>query len=337
MSTSDDKPESAKMLEEIEKAQSDVKSQASKSESIKAQSEPAKAPVAPVDSPAPVQAGQAEGQGTTPASQDKYDAETKEWARKKGIKDADSALRSLRELEVKFGKSQAELKEKERLLGEVPRGTYQPEPQFAPPYQPPFGHQPEYARPSYYPLNPPSTVPQYIDREKILEQEAKRFNMAPEDFERVLSVSSEIASMQTRKLQAQMSAQFDAMNRETRRNSEMRELLNDPLFTNKQVQFEMHRVFEENPRAFQLEPAPYIYAFNEAQRRLARQYLQKEGGSSEEGLENSLPTNPPPSGDKVKDGVERGQQNAALAAFGQAKTADEQRKILEGLGAVKSY
>lgn len=250
----------------------------------------------------------------TPAKADKSADDVREWAKKKGIRDEESALRSLRELERKMHKMNYEAKVKD----EAPRPSYQPAPQWN--------------QPAYQPA-PAPVYPYQMDREKIIEMEAKRYNMAPEDFERVLNLTNDLYAVKERQLKAHYDSQLQEIGRETRRNSELRELMQDPLFTNPKVQFEMHKVLEDNPQAFTHEPTPYLYAFNEAQRRLARQYLQDGGSVTED--KGSLPSEPPKEGSRGSSPVESfNKENRIMESFSKAKTADEQREILSRIGAV---
>lgn len=315
------KSESEKILEQIEALKTQSNQEKPQPE---IQVPPEKAPEPTVESKAaPGKSGQAVSQTEAPSDKKpgKPEVDIKEWASKKGIRDADSAFRSLREMEQRLSRANAEL----QAARDVPRGTNQP-----PQYQP---------QPQFNPQFSPSSYPNYpMDREKIMEQEAKRYNMAPEDFERVLSLSNDIAAMHARRMKVEYDSQLQEITRETRRNSELRELMQDPLFTNEKVQFEMHKVLEENPRAFTHEPSPYLYAFNEAQRRLARQYLQEGRSSEESGGKSSIPTEPPKEGHSGPDmNFEKKPMNGIPEAFLKASTAEEQRKILTSLGAVQSY
>lgn len=320
--------ESDKMLAEIDAAKKAISSKAEPLLTDEATSDqnPPEKEANPTVEPeaAPEKSGQAVSQTEAPTDKKagKPDVDVREWAKKKGIKDADAAFRSLRELEQRLSKANAELKAKEN----VPRETfYQPQPTFRP-------AQPMYQAPPAYPAY-------QLTREQIIEQEAQRRGWDKGDFEKVLDLSNELISTHVRKLDAQYEARFQELGKETRRNSELRELMQDPLFTNDKVQFEMHKVFEENPRAFDLEPSPYLYAFNEAQRRLARSYLQGDiTKTEEEGGNSTLPTSPPKEGTKASNpSFEKSKENALLESFEKAKTSEEQRKILTTLGAVQSY
>lgn len=263
---------------------------------------------------------------------DKQSDDVREWAKRKGIKDEESALRSLRNLERELHRRSFEDRQKGGAE-DVQRPVapyYQPTPQMPPAWQP------TPAVPAY---QPPSN-PGFIDRKALVAQEAERYGMTPEDFERVLAVSNDIADVRLRRLKAEFDSEIKEMRRETRRNSEFADLMQDPFFANPEVQFEMHKVLEENPKALTFEPAPYTYAFNEAQRRLARRYLQgdKVPKPTEEKDSNRLPTTPPSEGARGSSfgGAELSAEESIVAKFNQAKDAEEQKKILSSLGAVRS-
>ncbi len=309
--------ESDKLLAQIEAAKSSTQEAQSPDKAPEAESEVKAAAAEPEGKSA-----QAVKQDVieTPAKADKSNDDVREWAKKKGIRDEESALRSLRELERKMHKMTFE----EKAKSVEPRVT-----QYPPQYQP----QPQWNQPVY---SPPPTAPVYpyqMDREKIIQQEAKRYNMEPEDFERVLNLTNDLYAVKERQLKAHYDSQLQEIGKETRRNSELRELMQDPLFTNPKVQFEMHKVLEDNPQAFTHEPTPYLYAFNEAQRRLARQYLQDGGSVTED--KGSLPSEPPKEGSRGSSPVESfNKENRIMESFSKAKTADEQREILSRIGAV---
>jgi hypothetical protein len=255
-----------------------------------------------------------------PAKADKENDEIKEWARKKGIKDPDQAYRSLRELERKMHKLTYEEKQKQI----VPQGTnpaWQPAPQVQPQYQPQFA--------------PPYPYPDPTYQEKLLEAEAAKRGWDKEDFKKVLDLTIEVSDKKLKQYQQVVEARYAEVEKETRRTSELFELMKDPVFTNEKVQFEMHKVLEENPDAFKYEPSPYQYAFNEAQKRLARKYLQGESGTDEK--PSQLPKNPPRDGGTGHpQSFEKSKESQIFDSFSKAKTSDEQREILTRLGAVST-
>lgn len=327
-----DMPESEKILAQIEEAKQAKSSKAESTPDLgvsPAQNDPEKG-TNPTDKTEAAPEGQAVSQPMAPSDkkQDKPEVDIREWANKKGLKDADSAFRSLRELEQKFSKAQAALKEQER---NVPRGTPDyPQQGYAPQFQPQPQWQPQ---PNYYAPPPPYQDPLY--KEKILEMEAAKRGWDKDDFKKVLELADEVSDMKIRRLQNQHDAQYAELAKETRRNSELNELLKDPLFTNPEVQFEMHKVLEENPKAFTLEPSPYLYAFNTAQKRLARKYLQ--GGNSEVEANSVLPTTPPKDSSRASSPTfEKSPATQIQEEFGKAKSSEDQLKILTRLGAAKT-
>lgn len=333
MSESDGKqkeiPESEKILAQIEEAQQAKSSKAESTPDLAispAQNDPEKG-TNPTDKTEAAPQGQAVSPQMAPSDkkQDKPEVDIREWANKKGLKDADAAFRSLRELEQKFSKAQAALREQER---NVPRGTPDyPQQGYAPQFQPQPQWQPQ---PNYYAPPPPYQDPLY--KEKILEMEAAKRGWDKEDFKKVLELADEVSDMKIRRIQAQNDARYAELEKETRRNSELNELLKDPLFTNPEVQFEMHKVLEENPKAFTLEPSPYLYAFNTAQKRLARKYLQENISGEERQV---LPSQPPKDSSRsASPGIDKNPANQITEEFSKAKTSEEQFKILSRLGAI---
>lgn len=257
-------------------------------------------------------AGQAEdGKSSAPGKQpDKREIDVREWARNKGIKDEESALRSLRSLEQELHRRNFESKKED-----VPRGT------------PAYPLPPNVSVPQTPPQYPP-----YIDRQKILEAEAARYGVQPQDLDKVIQITNDIFQIRERQMKQEYDAKISEITRETRRNSELNELMRDPLFTNQEIQFEMHQVLQENPRAYDLEPLPYVYAFGEAQKRVARRYLQKP-----QEPEKTYPNNPPKSGSTVPNKADFfGSGEPTLDKFRDSKI-DEQRKILDALGVRKTY
>lgn len=310
---------SEKLKAEIEAMQSaQAKPEVSTPEVPSAQSTPEKAPQPTAEiNPAPALAGQAESQPQAPTDKKagKPETDIKEWAKRKGIKDEESALRSLRELERELTRSRQQAK----VEPTVPQGTpqWQPTPQYAPP-------------PVYQPA--PQYPPPFVDRQRILEQEAANYGMQPDDFEKVLKVASDISAIQMRRLKAEQESEMSEIRRENRRNSEMRELMQDPLFSNEEVQFEMHAILKENPKALDLEPTPLINAFNEAQRRLARRYLEK-GRSAEAEVAKPFPSKPPTEGTRGSSpSFEQNSETELLKTF-QKGSAEEMKKVLTSIGA----
>lgn len=251
---------------------------------------------------------------------DKSNDDVKEWARKKGIKSADDAFRSLRELERKMHRMTYEEKQKQN----VPHGTipaWQPAPQV---------------NPAPYPQYPPAyPYPDPMYQERMLEAEAQKRGWDKDDFKKVLDLANEVSEVKVRRIQQETQARYAELERESHRNTELFELMKDPYFTNEKVQFEMHRVLEENPEAFKYEPSPYRYAYDEAQKRLARKYLQ--GETVEDERSNKLPKNPPKDGGtNSPPSFDKSGESKIIDEFSKAKDADGMKAILTRLGAVST-
>lgn len=293
----------------------DQSDKSSESAQSKANESPQTTPVQETASSS--KAEQAVGSPSAPAQKaDKREVDIREWAKKKGIKDEESALRSLRELERKLHEKSYEAKQSTPAPAAP---EWQPSPQWTPP------------RPSA-----PTPPPQYMpDRRRIIEEEAAKLNMLPEDFEKVVTVANEISRINVERMRQDLKSQYDSqiyeIQRENRRNSELRELMTDPLFTNPEVQFEMHQILESNPKALELEPAPYTNAFHEAQRRLARRYLQENQSTEEKS--GPLPNRPPSDSGRGSAASEPTTEESLKERFYAAKTAEEKAKILTSIGA----
>lgn len=192
--------------------------------------------------------------------------EVDEWLGKKGFKSMEDMAVSLRELEREYHRKAQESRT------QTPPAT--------PPMAPPIPGSPVYAPPAPvgYPQNwyPPAPVAPNA------EELAKKYNMTPEDFERVAALANDMAEAKLdRRLSAilpTLSNKVQNIERETEKQRDMVNLMADPLFKHPQVQFEMHRVLEENPSIFEKAPLPYRVAYKEALERIARSNL---GGSSQ--------------------------------------------------------
>jgi len=231
----------------------------------------------------------------------KPEVDIREWAKRKAINpdDTESVLKAYREMERKLSQINAnKVQDNNVPQGNVPRGTtenqpYQPIPNWQPP-QSGFTPQPAWNgwQPTY-----PTVQPQYLDRRSIIEQEAARFNMTPDDLERLLPLVNEVTELKLNRerqmLQAKYDAQLADLNRGNKRNAEFNELMADPLFTTPEVAFEIDQIMAENPRRLQLEPTPWTNMFKDALERIARKNLQGKN-NQEEVVQH--PTNPPKEG-----------------------------------------
>lgn len=212
----------------------------------------------PPVAPAPPAAAATPTPAAPPKADDKVDP--LEWARKKGLKSPEDIARSLRSLETEFHR-----RNQMPPVVAPPTPAYEPRP-AAPPYQPqPGGGYP----PPYQPAPryaPPAPVPLRRDQVQWL---AETYQIDPADAERLAPLVMDMVSASQR----QSDQRFQRLERDNARNSEMFRLMQDPSFQHPEVQFELHRILEEDPRIFELEPAPYTIAFNRALMNIARRLV----------------------------------------------------------------
>lgn len=225
---------------------------------------PAIEPVLPDAPPAPAQVPQPEAKSVPEPVKSQGvvtgNPEIDEWLGKKGFKTPEDMAQSLREMERELHKRALEAKKAEP----PPPPAYQQPPVGYPPYipvpVPGYVQQP----PAYVPAPPP-----LVDVNKL----AARYGMDPEDFEKVAAIANDLADSKIEsRLRFSLSPlvnQVQSLNKETTRNREMVDLMSDPAFKNPQVQYEMHRVLEQNPAIFDT-VSPYRTAYNEALIRIGR-------------------------------------------------------------------
>lgn len=252
------------------------------------------------------------------------------WWAKKGFKSTEDMAHSYRELERELHKRAQDARDKT------------PTPPAAPP--PGWGHVPPgYAPPPVYAgYPPPYAPPTYVPPRQVIEDLAGQYAMSPEDFERVSRVASDMAErIVERKLNgsvAPLANHVRNMDREVARNRDMVTLMADPAFKNPQVQFEMHRILEENPQLIEREALPYRYAYDQALLRIAKASL---AGST------SIPNGNPPGSPQPKPPTMAGGNGAGgggapsdpgtgrvdEAAFA-AMTLEQKRAHLKSVGAM---
>lgn len=267
----------------------------------------------------------------------KPEVDIREWAKRKAINpdDTESVLKAYREMERKLSQINAN----KPAEGNVPRGTNGPIPQDPPVYQPtPTWQPPQFGwapQPTWQPTYPPAP-PQYADRRSIIEQEAARFNMTPDDLERLLPLVNEVTELklgrERQMLQARYDAQLADLNRGNKRNAEFNELMADPLFTTPEVAFEIDQIMAENPRRLQLEPTPWTNMFKDALERIARKNLQGKT-TQEEVIQH--PSNPPKEGGRGSSPVIPS-SNSPSSLLEKFKELDavEMEKQLSSIGAI---
>lgn len=197
-----------------------------------------------------------------PQGKDKAD-EVDEWMRKKGFKSSRDMAKSLRHLERK-------LHEKAKAM---PRHEDQPN----------YGYQPGYRQ---APVTP------------TVEELARRYNLPPEDFERVMPLINDAADFKIRSGVQPLLNELNALKKEMARGREMDNLKEDPAFHNREVLKEMYQIIEEEPSILEREPEPYNYAFNKALSNMGRRIIEGRAPTNDDIDETrtGIPTTPPPLG-----------------------------------------
>lgn len=197
--------------------------------------------------------------------------EIDEWWAKKGFKTPDDIANSYRELERELTRKNLELQR---------QTTSQQAPPPVTPVAPPAGYPPYYQVPQqqlpYVPANYVPPIPQ-----QTAEQLAEQYGLAPDDFKKVYAIANDLSQVNVqRELNRIMPGivnQVQRVNGELGRQREMVDLMSEPTWKNPQVQFEMHKVLNDDPTLIQRQPLPYRYAHDEALKRIARANL---GGSN---------------------------------------------------------
>lgn len=193
-------------------------------------------------------------------------AELDEWLEKKGPMTLENLASSYRESE----------REMYRKMDEA-RKT-QGQPVTPPPAVPPANFPPYYQFP---PVQPPAYIPPPVQPQMNVEALAKQYGLSPEDFEKVAPLANDMArSVVDQEFNRRMPAlyqQVQGVSREVGRQKELVDLMSDPVFKAPQVQFEMDRIFKEEPNTFVAQTQPIRYAYEKALTRIARANL---GGSN---------------------------------------------------------
>lgn len=197
-------------------------------------------------------------------------AELDEWLEKKGPMTLENLASSYREAE----------REMHRKAQESRSASGQPV--IPPPVVPPVNYPPYYAPvadPSWG--RPPAYAPPLPPPQMSVEALAKQYGLSPEDFEKVAPLANDMArsvvAAELQRVLPPLMNQVQGVNREVGRQKELVDLMSDPVFKAPQVQFEMDRIFKEEPNTFVAQTQPIRYAYEKALTRIARANL---GGSS---------------------------------------------------------
>lgn len=215
-------------------------------------------------------------------------AELDEWLEKKGPMTLENLASSYREAEREMHRKAQEVR---GTNGQPPAPPITAPPiQGYPPYYPPVA-DPNWGRPpAYAPPQPPPPV--------SVEALAKQYGLSPEDFEKVAPLANDMArsvveAELNRRLPPLMN-QVNNVNREVGRQKELVDLMSDPAFKNPQVQFEMDRIFKEEPNTFVAQPQPIRYAYEKALTRIARANLGGSNGTTISSVPGVVPPNSKP-------------------------------------------
>lgn len=206
------------------------------------------------------------------------DKDPMERARRKGLDTPEALARSLASLEDEFHRRNQAGHPGYR---DVQNGNPAPQP------TPPQNWNPQPMAPNYPPpgYGYPPPMPNRRDVSRSL---AEKYGMDPEDVERLMPMmvdaAEAIASRRTQHLERELMG----VRRQSERNSEFNQLMQDPAFADPRVQTEMREVLKDGS-LFQQGGRAYTTAFNLALANLARKQLQQEMPKG-----NPNPTNNPP-------------------------------------------
>jgi hypothetical protein len=297
---------SDQLLKEIEEQERQLEAEAEKSAP-----EPESSPKVDgeVETPAdkPGQEEAASEPPEVPAPGGSYKGEIDEWMKKKGLKTDKEVALYLRNFDREFHRTRKEAKERHDV--------------------------PETSPPTYQP-------PQYDRPNPIIRQEelARRYNMNPEDFEKVLNLVNDASEFKFRAGLQPFMDKIQRLERDIVKEKEMARLESDPLFQNREVQYEMSRILEDDPSILGREPEPLTYAFNKGLANLGRRFVGSSNSNGNEAGDSRLkpPTTPPPAG-KGTGGAVKGVSIKTSDGMTEEKfrhlSAAEQEKYLKSKGA----
>lgn len=241
--------EQLEQLAEAEKA---------KAEQVAPSPEPAVSPAA--EAPKPEESSVAKPEPEKPKGKDE---DPLKWAEKKGFKSPEDMARALLQKEQEFHASRQKADPPAPQAPTPP--AWQPRPEMYPQY------------PTQYPAYP---QPQY--RPDMVRQVAAMYpQLAPEDTEKILPVIFDVARVVSKQERDAYDKELAEIRRNTDRNNELMQLMQDPAFRDERVQREIHAIADSNPAIFQMGKGAYTHLFREALGSLARKQLQ-QGVSPEE-------------------------------------------------------
>lgn len=252
------------------------------------------------------------------------DADLMEWAKKKGVAKWETdltVLKALRKSDQDYGKWKAEEKAKG---GDV--RTYQP-PQPQSSYNPPVSN----------------TGMPVIQNRQVLENLAKQYDVAPDDFAKIMKINQDFYEVASRADRDRQQSEFETIRREQQKQAVFHELSSDPVLKNPEIAAEFQRIIQEkqsiDPNSFEKDPTAYIEAREKALNNYARRNL--EGQILQEGVSPQarmvLPTNPPrPLGRGSGGGSEVNESGINPEQFAKL-TLEEKAALLRKMGLRPAY
>lgn len=247
----------------------------------------------------------------------KNGAQEPEWvklARERGWKTPEDAIRSYQALEKEFHAKNRELQQQRTQVPPPPAYTT-PYPQVQPQWQ------------------PPQQVP-------VVQQMARRHGIAVEDAERLLPFVADVSRALVEDAVVAERSRYEPvivdLSKKVQRSEELMEVAQDPAMRVPRVQYEVNKIFTENPSIFAYEAQPLRWALDRALRNIAQEslgaYQQQPGGNGQ-----GYPSQPPVT---AGSGTGAGGRGAAMpdanidlaGSYFKLKTSAEKKEFLKQMG-----
>lgn len=251
----EDRKEAEQELKEMEK-QLEQAAEEDKAKAAQKESEPSPEPLTelvPDAQPAP----EASSPSVTaqPSEAEKPKDDPMEWARKKGLKTPEDMARLLKQREQEYHES----RQKEKAATPPPPPAWSPAPEMG--FQPQFYQPPQQQR-----FSPRDIAPLYPQ-------------LSPEDVERITPLMFDVANAAARQVRQEFGQSITQIQRQSERNNELMQLMQDQTFRDERVQREINAVIDTDPSIFQRQGA-YTALYEKALVNLARKQLQ-QGAATE--------------------------------------------------------
>lgn len=230
-----------------------------------------------------------------------------EWMKKKGFRSVEDMAKSLRSLEQELSRRGGKTLDETRPMAPDPVIT---------------------------------TQSRYIQPQNSVEELAKRYNLPPEDFERVMPLINDATDLKMRMGITPLISKIQQLESQLRKKAADEELDRDPTFKNRVVLKEMYQIMESDP-SVQNAPDPRKAAHEKALQNLGRRAVEGlEGAEFNQETRSDVPTTPPPMG-KSGQGTPRGSHMKTIMGkmtpekFNSLSSA-EMEKYLSQQGKVKN-